>query len=530
VSPDSASRAADGLLLDDDRIGLPPGCSPDMTYDVLINDRHVWSIQPARDTDLEQGRAVAAWPKALRRYLHGRAEVQLREHVSGEVVASGRHVFGGATDREVTVIDRSGHALVLDKWGRLTRPLSDEHGDVVDQLMTEVLRLLEVLRDRAGVPAFICYGTLLGAVRNGRLIGHDNDLDIAYLSELPHPVDVVREGFRVERVLKEAGWVVRRGSGVRLNVRLRLPDGSMRFVDVFTAHWVEGVLYIPSDTGFRLPRTTILPLTTVELMGHEVPAPADSETLLAHTYGERWRVPDPSFKYDTPRWLSRRFGGWFGGLKSHRKQWDTFYAGGQRRKVPTTPSAFARWVAAEHPSSRPLVDLGSGTGRDALWFAREHGRRVTGLDYSFSTVRRCNQKAARKHLPAEFEVLNFYDLRPVLTLGALLAREEEPADLYARFLLHALDPAGVTNVLRLASMSLRRGGHLFLEFRTPRDRRRPHFFADHQRTYPRPAEVVEEIEALGGTIVHRSEGTGLAPFRDEDPYVCRLVARWGAGA
>ena len=27
------------------------------------------------------------------------------------------------------------------------------------------------------------YGTLLGAVRNGRLIGHDNDLDIAYLSQ-----------------------------------------------------------------------------------------------------------------------------------------------------------------------------------------------------------------------------------------------------------------------------------------------------------------------------------------------------------
>mgnify|MGYP006198694881 CR=1 FL=1 len=45
-----------------------------------------------------------------------------------------------------------------------------------------------------------------------------------------------------------------------------------------------------------------------------MPAPADSETLLAATYGENWRVPDPAFQYSTPAWLSRRLGGWFGGL------------------------------------------------------------------------------------------------------------------------------------------------------------------------------------------------------------------------
>jgi SAM-dependent methyltransferase len=515
-----------GLLLDDEHIGLPSTCAPGTTYDVLVNDRHVWSIQPARDTRPQGAYAVARWPSVLRRYLRGRADVLVREHVSGDVVASGRHVFAGAHDLEVVVTDRSGHGLVVDKWGRLTRPLSDEDDDVVDQLMVETLRLVDVLADKAGVPAFICYGTLLGAVRNGKLIGHDNDLDIAYASEHPHPVDVLREGYRVERVLKEAGWVVRRGSGTRLNVRLRLADGSMRFVDVFSAHWVEGVLYIPSDTGFRLPRSTILPLTTVELLGHAVPAPADPETLLTHTYGENWRVPDPSFKYETPRWLSRRFGGWFGGLKTNRGHWDTFYGGGQRRKVPTAPSPFATWVASEHPSSRPLVDLGSGTGRDALWFARRHRRTVTGLDYSYGAVTRSNRRAARRSLPATFEVLNFYDTRAVLTLGAQLARTEVPADLYARFLLHALEPAGVTNLLRLASMSLRRGGRLFLEFRTHKDRHRPHAFGEHRRNYLRPAQVVAEIERLGGSIVHREEGTGLAPFQDEDPHVCRLVATW----
>jgi hypothetical protein len=526
MTPEAArtdSTATPTLLVDDQQLWLPTSLDPDTTYDVLLNGRHVWSLQPGRDADPQDG--AAPWPKALRRYLVGHADVTVREHVTGTVIGAGNHVFGGDSEREVTVTDAAGHALVLDKWGRLIRPLSAENSGLLDELMDEVMHLLEVLRDKAGVPAFISYGTLLGAVRNGRLIGHDNDIDLAYVSEHPHPVDVVREAYRVERVLKDEGWVVRRGSGVRINVRLRLSDGSLRCVDVFTAHWVDGVLFIPSDTGFELPRETILPLTTVELMGRQMPAPAQSETLLAATYGDSWRVPDPSFKYTTPSWLSRRLGGWFGGLIAHRKYWDSFYSK-TRDEVPTDPSPFARWVAEEYPSTRPLVDLGTGTGRDALWFAGVHGRPVTAVDYSVGAVNRGVRKARAEEVPATFELLNLYDSREVLALGARLSREEEPVDLYARFTMHALDQPGQDLVLRLASTSLRRGGFLFLEFRTPRDRHRSHVFGEHGRHYLQPAAVIDRIKAAGGRVVDRSQGTGLAPFQDEDPYVCRIVATW----
>jgi hypothetical protein len=520
--PDEASGQE--MRADDQRLHLPPGVDPDRVYDVLLNDRHVWSLQPRRDAG-GAGGLVARWPPALRRYLRGRATVALRDHVDGSVVARTEHVFAGDTSREVTVTDREGHALVLDKWGRLIRPLSAEGGAVIDELMDNVERLLDTLRDKAHVPAYIAYGTLLGAVRNGQLIGHDNDIDLAYVSEHPYPVDVVREGYRVERVLLDEGWVVRRGSGTRINVRLRLSDGSMRYIDIFTSHWVDGVLYMPSDTGFRLPRETILPLTTVGLLGRQVAAPADPEALLEATYGKSWRVPDPSFKYETPRWLSRRLGGWFGGLKTHRKHWDTFYgaAGG---RLPKEPSPFARWVAEEHPSTRPLVDLGTGNARDALWFARETGRPVKAVDYSMGVMKR-NERAARTQgLSVAFDVVNLYDLREVLSLGTRLARLESPVDLYARFTMHTLNYLGRRNVLRLAQMSLRSGGLLFLEFRTPRDRSRPHVFGEHTRRYLKPSTVVSQIEAAGGRIVSRTEGTGLAPFEDEDPYVCRIVATW----
>jgi hypothetical protein len=51
-------------------------------------------------------------------------------------------------------------------------------------------------------------------------------------------------------------------------------------------------------------------------------------------------------------------------------------------------------------------------------------------------------------------------------------------------------------------------------------------FSDHPRRYIEPAELVAAIEATGGRVVDRVEGTGLAQFRGEDPHICRMVASW----
>ena len=519
----SESNVVRTLHINDKHLGLPGELNPEATYDVLLNDLHVWSFQTERDTTARAGRLIAPWPKALRRYLDGTAVVVVRDTVSGTVIASAEHVFGDDPSRLVSVTDKGGHPLVLDKYGRLTRPLSAERAEDRDDFLAQVDALMTTLKDDAGVASFVTYGTLLGAVRDGKLIGHDNDVDIAYLSEHSDPVDVVREAFRIERVLTEKGWVVRRGSGTRVNVRITQPDGSIRFVDVFTAHWVDGVFYMPSDTGFRVPREAILPLSTVEIHGRAMPAPADPEPLLAATYGPGWATPDPSFKYETPRWLARRLNGWFGGLRVDRKVWDAFYAK-SGRKLPKGPSDFARWVAQAYPSDRPLVDLGSGTGRDAVWFARKQHREVTAIDYSLGVMNR--SAAANNEHGVRHEVLNFNDLRHVYSLGARLSRLEQPVDLYGRFLLHALDDHGRDHVLRLASLSLRRGGHLFLEFRTDRDRNRSHEFANPRRQFLRPADVVAQIEAAGGRIVEQVAGDGLAVFGTENPHVCRIVASW----
>ncbi|HWL99909.1 MAG TPA: class I SAM-dependent methyltransferase, partial [Nocardioidaceae bacterium] len=226
-----------------------------------------------------------------------------------------------------------------------------------------------------------------------------------------------------------------------------------------------------------------------------------------------------------PRWVRRRLDGWLRGNNGNRHHWWSFYFGRPRDAVPTEPSPFARWVHDREPPGSAIVDIGTGTGRDALWFARQK-RDVLGLDYIPAATERAGRQARDEDLPARFRTLNLYDTRQVLAIGADLAHRDEQPVLYGRFLIHALEDAGRHNLWRIASMCLRRGGRFYLEFRTGQDADAEHEFGEHFRRYLDPDTVVAEIEARGGQIEHREAGHGLAVYKHEDPHVCRLVATW----
>lgn len=519
----SATDPSTELSATDRGIRFRGDLAEDRTYDLVINGLHVWSLQPSRDMRRRQGSHVAAWPKALRSYLNGSGDIELRDHVTRETLGSTSVRLGEGGD-PISVRNKDGRPLILDKWDRMIVPLDSEGSQQVDELMEHVRALLDALQEKCGVPAYIAYGTLLGAVRNGQLIGYDNDVDLAYVASHEAPVDIARESFRIQRTLIDEGWLVRRGSGARLNVRVHMADGSTRHVDIFTAFWIGDMFHTAVDIGCRLSRDAVLPVSTVQLCGHTMTAPADPAAILAAAYGEGWRVPDPAFRYDSPTWLKRRFSGFFGGLITHRKRWDAFNASKGKRLLKQ-PSPFARWVNSEFPSDATLVDAGCGGGRDSRLFARS-GRPVIGVDYSLGAVLRANRWAERRAPNASFEPLNFYDTRAALAMGARLSRLDHPVDLYARFLLHALEDRGRVNFWRMATMALRGGGRLFLEFRTDRDAANSHFYGSHFRRYLDPDLVVAEIEANGGRVEHQEAGTGLAPFRTEDPDVCRIVATW----
>lgn len=205
--------------------------------------------------------------------------------------------------------------------------------------------------------------------------------------------------------------------------------------------------------------------------------------------------------------------------------WARFYSSEQAAEVPDEPSAFARWTASWLDAPTLLVDIGTGTARDALWFSRL-GNEVLGLDYAAPAIDQASRTAARERLSAEFEVFDLYHVDQVDAMGSRLAKRAHPAMLYGRFLIHALQDHGRHALWRMAGTALHSGGSLYLEFRTGKDAGARHEFGEHFRKFLDTDMVVDEIEARGGTIEYRHEDHGLAPYRNEDPHVCRLVAAW----
>lgn len=514
-----ASSPPAGFSVDED--GFSFRAEDGEVLDVLFDDRRVWSL--ATD-DFPRGRGAlrrASWPEPIKRQLDGLATVELRTHVGGDTLAVADVRFGSGSAR-VDIVDAAGRPVALTKWGRLNRTFATSDRAAVEGYLDQVEEVLAVLRDDAGRPAFLAFGSLLGAVREGKLIGHDVDVDLGYLSAFDHPAEVILEGFRVERALRARGYDPIRENGGFLALFLPQSDGTRRNLDIFTAFCFEEKLFQVHDIAVEGSRADVLPLSTVRFEGRELPAPARPEVFLQGAYGPGWRVPNPAFEFETPRRDKRRIGGWFGGLRERRDFWGRHYSAHADR-IPRTPSPFARWVADQEPPGA-LVDVGCGNGRDTRYFA-ELGHRVTGLDLVPNASRRTLRGMEKDQRP-EVRPLNLESLRQALAAGAHASFSPEPVTVYGRFLLHALSDTSRQHFWRYTSMALRSGGRCYLEFRTEEDSSRRKAFAEPVRQYLDPDRVVAEATAARVRVLHVEQGLGLSPFEDEDPHLCRMILEW----
>ena len=385
-------------------------------------------------------------------------------------------------------------------------------------------RVIEVLHT-CGVNGWPAYDSLLSAARDGRLDPGD-PLTVGFLAHEPGCASAILDSFRIVRALRSAGMDVDvRGEG-RCDATVEA-DGRRRTVTV-QGCWLSGyrVVFAPGLPP-RADINTVLPLGEMEVDGTTLPAPADPAGVLTAVYGEDWASHQPPYRM-RPRALAAA-ADQGRGYGRHRERWERFYRGSYGVTALREPSLFARWVAerCEATEPRPLVvDVGCGNGRDTRHFA-DLGHDVLGLDYADAGLAAARDLLGDLRDRAMLRALDLNDLRTTLVYAARLARSAEPVALYARFVAHAVDDHARENLWRLAATALRRGGRAYLEFRTHRDALTDHVFEEqHYRRYLVPDEVEAELKQHGGAVVHREEGRGLAPFRSEDPDVCRMVVQW----
>lgn len=504
--------------IDDEGVHLPLEHDDDAVA-LEIEGRRVWAFVPRRDGRRVDHRRLVAWPEILRPHLNGRGSAVLRDLGTGKAVHR-EDVVLGSGDGPLAIVDGAGRPLTVDKGGHLTTMFDSASDADRTALVDTVVQALDFMAER-GYDGFLAFGNLLGAVRDGRLIGHDNDADVAVLAKATHPVDVILESMRLEREFHEAGWRTHRMSGGDFKLFAELAGERRVGIDVFSAFYLDGTLHIMPSVAADLPRSALLPQSTVRLEGRDVPAPADPEAVLEATYGPGWRTPDPAFKYEPPRWLRRRLTGYMRGERKHAIYWQTFYKT-KAAAVPSEPSAFARWVASHDPRPTSVVDVGCGTARDSLWLSGQ-GIDVLGCDYAPAGLSFATKRAAEQGVSATFRRLNLYDLRQLLTVGSLVARERVADAVYARFLVHALEDDGRRNLWRFSRSVLRRSrGRVYLEFRTEATE---HEFGEHYRQFVQPEVVEAELASYGFVVEHCENRHGLAVHKHEDPKVCRMVAR-----
>lgn len=515
-----------------DADGIRVTGSTDLVLDVGFDGRRIWSFWLLRDSQPGEARAAQRfipWPAQLQRFLDGSTRLTVTAHVGGEKLFDEEMSFGSSTER-IAVVNAEGKPLGFDKSGRLQMTFDTRSNDEVAPLLDSIEEVLDALRE-AGINAFPAYGTLLGAVRDGALIGHDSDADIGYVSRETAPVDVIRESFRLQRSLAGMGYHITRYSGAGFKVDVREADGSTRGLDVFGGFFDGDHLVLMGEIHTPFRKEWVFPLGTTTLEGRTLPAPADTDRFLAATYGESWRVPDPAFAFETPESTHRRLNGWFRGTRIGRADWDRRYQG-RRNDRPNRPAdPIVTFVKDREPDISSVVDIGCGRGHNTRWFARQHIPAL-GLDYSARAFEFLDESDRWDQFPLDFAELNLLEMRQVLGHGARLAHKSGPHTMLARHIADTLPAAGRDNLWRFCSMVGRSGGRLYLEFLVAVDP--DDVWRHNQLLTPLDPDVVsEELATHGGRIVFSEEigAEGMGVTKRESEFsgarrARRMVVEW----
>lgn len=429
----------------------------DRPLDVCFDGRRVWTFWTLRDTTGTGPVRRIPWPGPLVRHLHGRSRVSVRDSAAGREYFSAELSLGDG-DGRIEIRNERGVELGTDKSGKLVPTFAGRPEAELAALLDATEAVVAALAE-TGIEPFLAYGTLLGAVREGTVLGHDSDADLGYVSRFHDPVDVVRESFRVQREFNQRGWSTYRYSGAAF--RVDVSEGGVG-LDVFGGFLDRGRLWLMGEIGTDYERDWLFPLTTVELAGRRMPAPARPEKLLEATYGPGWRVPDPAFRFTTPRRTVRALEGWFRGTQPGIRYWER-RAGPRSDQGLRDPSVLARRAAALATElDAEVLDVGAGRGADSLWLARQ-GLPVTAYDYVPRALAGAARAAEAEGLALEVRRLNLTEWRSVLAEGTRLAHDPRPRVVLARHVLDATSGFGRESLVRLCAMALRQGGQLLAD-------------------------------------------------------------------
>ncbi|WP_242158101.1 LicD family protein [Aestuariivivens sediminis] len=138
---------------------------------------------------------------------------------------------------------------------------------------------LKALLDKHKIKFGLIYGTLLGAIREGNFIKHDEDIDLSMLDEhkedlldvLPEIIDI---GFRI----------------IRYNDKLLSIERNDEYIDFYFFRKTHSS-YRKCDLGLKAKSTYLENTKSYKFLGEDFQIPVEAEKFLKELYGKDWKIP-----------------------------------------------------------------------------------------------------------------------------------------------------------------------------------------------------------------------------------------------
>jgi len=159
------------------------------------------------------------------------------------------------------------------------------------KVLLDLLDYLVPVLEENQIPYWLCWGTLLGAVRNGKMIAWDYDIDLGIFHKDFDKIDGLKEKFRCE------GYDLAYDRNAQYVRKIRFFSKEYGFdfhIDLDPFEISGDYAFVTCEYAKKCALTDLKELNQVEFEGKMYPCPKNPEQFLTRLLDEEWRTPKVS--------------------------------------------------------------------------------------------------------------------------------------------------------------------------------------------------------------------------------------------